>query len=93
MKYKITAPNSQYNGVSASVVFVSGVGETDSDHLAGWFEAHGYTVEDQEGGDKPLSRMNKAELLECARGNGLDVSDKMTKNEIIKLIETLKPEE
>lgn len=42
---KITAPNRRYNGVTATVAFREGVGETDSPALLEWFASHGYTVE------------------------------------------------
>lgn len=45
---KIFSPNKQYSGVSASVTFVNGQGETDNPHLIKWFKAHGYKVEDVE---------------------------------------------
>ena len=43
---KVLAPNRQFTGVSASVNFVNGEGETGNAHLIGWFSDHGYTVED-----------------------------------------------
>jgi len=42
---KVLAPNRQFTGVSASVNFVNGEGETGNAHLIGWFRDHGYTVE------------------------------------------------
>ena len=45
---KITAPNKHYNGVSATVPFVNGVGKTDNPHLINWFKSNGYTVEESE---------------------------------------------
>lgn len=45
---KVIAPNQQYNGLSAGVMFVNGVGETDNPHLLEWFESKGYTVEHAE---------------------------------------------
>lgn len=45
---KVIAPNKEYTGVSASVPFVNGEGETDNPHLIQWFREHGYTVEDRE---------------------------------------------
>lgn len=45
---KIYAPNKQYSGLSASVRFVDGVGETDNSILLEWFREHGYKVEDPE---------------------------------------------
>lgn len=41
---KIYSPNKEYTGISASVSFCSGVGETDDPHLIAWFRAHGYQV-------------------------------------------------
>ena len=44
MKFKIIAPNKEFIGVVATVGFVNGVGETDSDYLASWFSKKGYLV-------------------------------------------------
>ncbi|WP_127010494.1 hypothetical protein [Veillonella sp. CHU594] len=53
---KVYAPLEGYNGISASVEFVNGVGETDNENLLEWFEEKGYTVERDE---KP-KRVKKA---------------------------------
>lgn len=45
---KVYAPLKDYNGISASVEFVNGVGETDNENLLEWFEEKGYTVERDE---------------------------------------------
>lgn len=45
---KILAPNEHYTGLSASVMFINGIGETDNKHLLQWFEEKGYTVERSE---------------------------------------------
>lgn len=45
---QIIAPNKDYNGESASVTFVRGVGETSDAYLIEWFKEHGYTVIDDE---------------------------------------------
>ncbi|WP_138751859.1 hypothetical protein [Paenibacillus sinopodophylli] len=45
---KIIAPNVQYNGLSASVNFINGIGLTNDPHLIEWFENQGYTIEDDE---------------------------------------------
>lgn len=46
---KIYAKNEEYTGVSASVGFVNGVGETSDPYLIEWFREHGYAVvEDEE---------------------------------------------
>lgn len=41
---KIYSPNKDYTGVSASVPFCGGVGETEDPHLIEWFKDHGYKV-------------------------------------------------
>lgn len=43
---KVFAPNRQYTGISASVSFCNGVGETNDPRLLHWFKSHGYEVED-----------------------------------------------
>ncbi|MFR4439024.1 MAG: hypothetical protein ACLT46_03880 [Hungatella sp.] len=45
---KIYSPNKEYTGVSASVPFCNGIGETDDPYLIGWFKSHGYRVEEEE---------------------------------------------
>ena len=43
---KVYSPNKDYAGVSASVPFCGGAGETDDPYLLDWFRKHGYTVEE-----------------------------------------------
>ena len=43
---KIFSPVKEYTGISASVPFCNGVGETDDPHLIEWFKDHGYEVEE-----------------------------------------------
>lgn len=50
---QIIAPNKDYNGESASVTFVRGVGETSDAYLIEWFKEHGYTVIDDEATEVP----------------------------------------
>lgn len=45
---KIFSPVKTYTGMSASVPFCNGIGETDKPHLIKWFKEHGYEVEDTE---------------------------------------------
>lgn len=42
---KIYSPNKEYTGVSASVPFCNGVGNTEDPHLIQWFKDHGYKAE------------------------------------------------
>lgn len=50
---QIIAPNKDYNGESASVTFIKGVGETSDAYLIEWFKEHGYTVIDDEATEVP----------------------------------------
>lgn len=43
---KIFAPNKQYNGISAGIPFLMGVGETTDSYLIDWFKSKGYEVEE-----------------------------------------------
>ena len=43
---KIFSPVKDYTGVSASVPFCNGAGETGDPHLIEWFKDHGYIVEE-----------------------------------------------
>ena len=89
---KIYCPNKDYTGVSASVSFVDGKGETDNKHLIKWFKEHGYKVEDgkpktDEGGEGGIDKMTVKELKAYAKENGIDLGDANTKAEIIAAIE------
>ncbi len=44
---KIYAPNEEYTGISAGVLFTDGKGETTEPHLIEWFRNHGYKVEEE----------------------------------------------
>lgn len=50
---QIIAPNKDYNGESASVTFVKGVGETSDAYLIEWFKEHGYTIIEDEAAEVP----------------------------------------
>lgn len=65
---KVYTPLQGYNGISASVEFVNGVGETDNENLLEWFEEKGYTVERE---DKPkrAKKENEEVAEEVAEGN------------------------
>lgn len=45
MDYKIIAPNKAYNGESAGVIFINGVGIAKDGKSVDWFKSKGYTVE------------------------------------------------
>ena len=58
---KIYSPNKEYTGVSASVAFCNGAGETENPHLIQWFKDHGYKVEDAE--EKQEAKAKKKESV------------------------------
>lgn len=65
---KIYSPNKDYIGVSASVPFCSGVGETEDPHLIEWFKDHGYKV-----GEEPAEET-------CAEGETVKNAKAAEKN-------------
>lgn len=100
----IKAPNKQYNGLSASVRFVNGVGETEDPHLIDWFKSHGYKVEEDQEEDKVpgdeedvpvnlvLEEMSVEVLTAYAENNGIDIGKATSKDGILKKIEEAKGE-
>ncbi|MCR0338025.1 hypothetical protein MKC76_14880 [[Clostridium] innocuum] len=54
---KIIAPNKNYTGISAGVVFAKGIAECKDPRVIEWFENHGYTVTDtlpEDGNDNAI---------------------------------------
>ncbi len=91
---KIYTKNKNYSGYTASVKFNQGVGETNDPYLIEWFRAAGFEVvftEQVEGVD--LAKMKKDELIALAEEKGLEVNQKMTKDQIIDLIEAEEAED
>lgn len=90
---KIYAPNKDYSGVSATVTFVNGVGETDNEYLKKWFTEKGYEIEETsngkiEGSEKKLKDMTVPELKEFAVINNIEITEDK-KADIIKKIEVV----
>jgi hypothetical protein len=83
---KIYAPNKNYSGISASVTFVNGVGETNSPTLLTWFAEHGYTVEKQEKEPGKFDGMTVDQLKAYAEEHGIDIGNSSSVNGIIKKI-------
>lgn len=59
---KIICPNKEYTGISASVSFCNGKGETEDPRLIKWFKDHGYTVIDKE--KTPIDREKEEVIAE-----------------------------
>ncbi|WP_052447236.1 hypothetical protein [Clostridium polynesiense] len=85
---KIFAPNKEYTGVSASVDFLNGVGETDNPALLNWFREHGYEVEGDKNpeGEKSLEDMSLEELQAYAEEKGIDLGKATTQEGVLKKI-------
>ena len=69
---KIYCKNKNFNGISASVNFVNGVGETKVSHLIFWFKENGYTVEEEKREPSVYDSMAYKELTELARKRGFN---------------------
>jgi len=69
---KIYCNNNQYNGISASINFVNGVGDSNVPHLLSWFSENGYTIveDSREPGD--YDEMNYKDLVELAKQRGFN---------------------
>ena len=92
---RIYCPNKQYTGVSASVAFINGVGETDNPYLTEWFKRHGYRVEktEKEKASSAFDKMSVDELKAYAAEKNVNIGNATTKAGIIKKIqEAEKPE-
>lgn len=87
---KIIAPNKQYNGVSATVRFINGEGETDDAHLIKWFKSKGYEVEEAQKDNTPPNQFEGKtldELKAYAAEHNIDIGKATTEEGIIKKIE------
>lgn len=76
---KIYSKNKKYNGISAGVNFVDGVGETDNPHLISWFYENGYAV---------VEKMSYKELTELAKEKGFNAIG-LKKDELIKKLKEM----
>ncbi len=84
---KIFCPNKQYSGVSATVTFVNGVGETDKPHLIDWFKSKGYKVEEPADGEgSELEDMDVDELKAYAEEKGIDIGKATSQKGILEKI-------
>ena len=69
---KIYSNNKQYNGISASVNFINGVGESNLSHLISWFKENGYTIVEDKRKPSIYDSMAYKELTELARERGFN---------------------
>ena len=57
---RIIAPNKEYAGVSAGVLFTGGEGHTDNPYLIGWFREHGYEIIENDAENKPAEKPKRS---------------------------------
>ena len=69
---KIYSNNKQYNGISASVNFVNGVGESNLSDLLAWFQENGYTIIEDKREPSIYDSMSYKEMTELARDRGFN---------------------
>lgn len=94
---KILTPNESYTGISASVAFSNGVGETEDKHLIEWFREKGYTVVEEESSneldnlmrtvEKNIEEMSIDELMAYAQEKGIDIGKSTSQEGILKKIQ------
>ena len=84
---KIYSPNKQYSGISASVAFAKGVGETENPTLLEWFRGHGYSVEEEEKKEpSSINEMDVDQLRSYAEEHKIDIGNSTSLNGILKKI-------
>lgn len=87
---KIYSKNKDYSGISASVHFIDGVGETNDKYLIEWFKKHGYEVEKAEvDDDEPSLDDLKAEADKL----GIEYPANIGYNKLLQKINAKKAEE
>lgn len=90
---KVIALNKSYTGISASVAFSQGIGETEDKNLIVWFKEHGYQVIEEDtkakGTEKTLDNMTVEELVAYAEEKGIDIGEATTQSGIIEKIKAV----
>lgn len=83
---KVICPNGTYSGLSATVVFEGGVGETEDAHLLGWFREKGYAVEDDGAEPDKFAGMDVDALRAYAEEKGIPLGNASSVNGVLKKI-------
>ena len=97
MSYLLLAPDPTFTGVCSGVEFENGVGVCESDFMAGWLCAKGFTIppDSVKQEDKPpdipddLAALGTADLVRMARAHGISLEGVRTGDKV-GLIERIK---
>lgn len=86
---RIYSPNENYNGISAGVEFINGVGavETSNTNAINWLLSKGYSKDDTKHELSQWDKLTKGELIGIASTMTIDTENK-TKQELVSLIES-----
>jgi len=79
--------NNDFNGEYGPCNFIKGKTETESKWFAAWFEGNGFEVKKVEEKQSTYSTMKVEELKTLCTEKGIEYSSKVTKDELIKLLE------
>ena len=82
---KIYSNNKQFNGISASVNFINGVGESNLPHLLAWVQESGYTIVEDKREPSIYDSMAYKEMTDIARDKGFNGIG-LKKEELIKAL-------
>lgn len=98
---KIYAPNKAYNGITATVRFLQGEGETDNPKLLKWFEKKGYrvvneqphiqsSVTDEKTADEPVQVSEENVVEQNNDTSEINDYEKMNVEELKELAKSMK---
>ena len=79
--------NKEFNGISATVNFVNGVGVSDDPYLISWFAENGYKVEEEQREPSVYDSMNYKELTDIAKERGFNAIGVKKEQLIVELID------
>lgn len=82
---EIYAPNKDYTGIVAGVVFNEGMGETNDKRLINWFQEKGYKIIEEKK-EKTVDEMTVDELKVYAVANEIDLGEATKKADILEVI-------
>ncbi len=78
--------NKEFNGISANVSFINGVGVSDDSYLVSWFAENGYKVEEEKREPSEYDALSYKELTELAKERGFNAIGVKKEQLILELI-------